>query len=250
MAINNPKFRAEFNKIFNSFQETYSKLEKLVEDKGLQERNKIIPKFLRLFRVRLLLVIGLKISFDTTYSLTTEEKIEKTYIQILKCCEAWFAYEGLVKLANADEKSDEVRFARISQTTFDEKYKTSKILRIYNDELRQWIGEERSKKREEQLKLYLTKLEAVMDVRAQFLKQCLKDFIVKIDGENDINHYNVLAMIYATRNVFVHKGESAHFGEIIYKHKHDMLELAYEYIILIMLKALEYYCDKQLFLNK
>lgn len=78
------------------------------------------------------------------------------------------------------------------------------------------------------------------------MKTKLTEFAHEIDAENDVNDYNVLAMIYATRNVFVHKGESAYFGEIIYKNKHDFLELSYDYIIVLMLKAMIYYCDKQL----
>lgn len=250
MALDNPKLNEEFKTLFESFKSKYAELEKIVEDKGKKYINKTISKPLRLFRVRLLLVTGMKITFDSTYSLTTKEKIEKTYIQIIKCCEARFAFEGLEKLADDSDKKGNKHITVFSQDTFDNKFNTAEILRNYNDELKDWIDKRKSENRKEQVKKYLIELEKVMSSGATFLKANLTEFANKVDDEKDVNDYNVLAMIYATRNVFVHKGESAYFGEIIYKNKHDFLELSYDYIMVLMLKAIIYYCDKQLSISK
>ncbi len=250
MALNNPKLNEEFKTLFKSFKGKYAELEKIVESKGAKDKNKIIPKSLRLSRVRLLLVTGMKIDFDATYSLTTKEKIEKTYIQIIKCCEAWFAFEGIQKLADDTDKKANKYLTVISQDTFNNKYKTAAILRIYNDELKKWLNEGEGEKRKEQVKKYVIELKKGMNPGANFLKDSLQEFADKINDETDANDYNILAMIYATRNVFVHKGESAYFGEIIYKNKHDFLELSYDYIIVLMLKTIIYYCDKQLVKSK
>lgn len=244
MALKNPKLNREFKTLFECFKDKYSELENIVKDKGENDRDEIIPKSLRLSRVRLLLVTGMKINFDDTYSLTTEEKIEKTYIQIIKCCEAWFAFEGIQKLADVIDKKEPKNPIVFSQDTFDNKFNSAVILRIYNDELKSWIVERESRDGKEQIKKYVIKLKNVM--YSNFLKELLQDFADNISSETDANDYHILAMIYATRNVFVHKGESAYFGEIIYKNKHDFLELSYDYIIVLMFKAIIYYCDKQL----
>jgi len=259
MALNNVKLNNEFKNLFESFKEKHSELEKIIESKGRRQIDIINPRALRLFRIRLRLVLGMKVDFDGTYSLTKDEKVRETYIQIIKCNEAWFAYESLELFADSTDKiarpspNKKAAFSEISQDTFDNKYQTSSILKIFNEELKEWVQKGRSGKRKDNVKDYLIDLSNVMYPGATSLKTYLTDFAQKIESGievNDlnieVNDLNILAMAYATRNVFVHKGESAFFGKITYSNKQDLLGLAYDYIVLLMLKAILYYYDKQI----
>lgn len=256
MALNNVKLRNEFEQLFETFKEKHTELEKIIESKGRTQVDIINPRALRLFRIRLRLVLGMKVDFDGKYSLTKDEKVRETYIQIIKCNEAWFAYEALELLADATDKiprpnpNRKAAFSEVSQDTFDHKYQTSDILKIFNDELKEWVKKGKSGKRRDNVKDYLIDLSNVMYPGATSLKTYLTDFSQRVDSGTEVNDLNILAMAYATRNVFVHKGESAFFGKITYSNKQDLLGLAYDYIILLMIKAILYYYDKQIVAHK
>jgi len=237
MVLNNSILNQEFLRLYDKFMKEHYRLSKLAKDKKKDDIDRIIPKPLRLLRVRLRLILGLVIDFDTTYSLTKAEKVKDTYIHIFKCNEAWFAYEGLIKLVQSKEKLERF-FYKIPQAHFQDNYQTQDILVQINEILLSILKIDKNKNEAQK---YLIELKNTMEPQAVFLKQCLQSFSVKIDSKGPITDFEILALIYATRNVFVHKGESAFFGEISYRTKCKLLEVGYDYMILLLLKSILYY---------
>ena len=101
MVLNSRETERMFKEEFKIFKKRHDELAKYA-NLNQSTFDDIIPRKLRMFRVRLRLVIGLKIDFDTQYSMVKSKPTADTYVEIIKCNESWFSYEGMKKYCESE----------------------------------------------------------------------------------------------------------------------------------------------------
>lgn len=232
-----------FPNLWRDFDEKHDRLARYA-NRHKSDFDTILPRELRLLRVRLKLVVGLKISFNPEYALVKNERTAKAYIEIIKCNEAWFTYEALIKLcALFDWKKTSIKSpVDIFDAETFELFEMFEILSAFNATFNDEIYA--TDKIAKDIEGYLAYMEHEIDSNS--LKAILIGVKNKITLKQPLLHKDILAIIYGTRNIFVHKGESAKAGTKNYKNKILLLRIVYDYMILFLLKVTNLGFDKQL----
>jgi hypothetical protein len=202
--------------MFQSY-EKYSASRKVLEE--LEQDNPV--RSLRLFDIRIRLAIDVQIDFKGEVSLTKTPDVKQTYIVLLKLMELWNAYEALSRfipdvsnhVARGTAKSriysqsflaDAGCLESLAQAAIAirQKYETSgtykKDFDIYSDRLAQdpYLG---------------ITLKADAESMLSFVK-----------GERSISGIEILSLIYAERNMYLHNGETVKMG-MRYGNRRDLL---------------------------
>ena len=131
MIPKNTDYKIAFKKLYKRIELEHERLKLLAKERKKDELDQILPRALRLLRVRYKVILGISFSFNEGISLTKTERVKNTYIEIFKNNEGWFAYEGLIKLVTSEvKKSDD--FAKIPDVYFKEHYKLADSIKIFN----------------------------------------------------------------------------------------------------------------------
>jgi len=204
----------------------------------------IFPRELRLFRVRLRLAIGLKISFDKNFAMVANEPTEKAYIEIMKCNEAWFSYEAMNKLCQKWnlKKISITSMADIFDAPTLTLFNIKNEIDNFNNEVKTVICA--NPKIAVDIEKYLTFLEGAVEKDA--LKNIIRPTISKITTKQDWENKEIFGVLYATRNISVHQGETAKSGVKFYKNKILLLKILYDYAILFQLKVVNFAFERQI----
>jgi len=243
MALNSKSAIVIFQAIFEDFKLNHDCLNAYANT-NISNFESIFPRELRLFRVRLRLTIGLKIGFNEDFAMVKNEPTKKTYIEILKCNEAWFAYESMKKmceiwnLTKANCRTPVDIFDSATLKNFD----NISVINEFNNQLQNEIYSNSSISTD--IKNYIYFL--IAEVESNSLKQVLQSIISKFTSMQNWEHKEILAVIYATRNIFVHEGETAKSGIKYYKNKITLLKILYDYIILFQLKLINYAFEQKI----
>lgn len=229
---------SESNKVFEQLREEYNSLYPLIKNHvkncGLVF-NDVVPRTLRLFRIRLNLCLGFDISFNTRFALVKDENVRSTYVIIMQCNEAWFAFESLVKHGNSLGITQHGGSAinKFNENSLSAVPQILECIRISNRRFRETIYSET--KRVVDIENYLKFLQNGSRPR---VRDALVSAESKISNNLDLEHFELLSIIYATRNLFVHEGETAKSGIKNYRNKIRILEITYDYLILLELSFL------------
>lgn len=241
--LNQENSNTLFTEIFNESNQEFEKL-KAIADFNTDEFDRIIPRHLRLFRIRLRLCIGIGISFNTKYAMVKNKKVKEAYVHILKCNEAWFAYEAMKKYAT------EIGITKSSIRTpvdiftierLNEIPRLEEIRLLSNQKIANIFGD--NPKSQEDIISHIDFL--IRNMNSNKLKEILESTKLKFTKKEDLDHKELLSLIYATRNVFVHKGETAKSGIKNYNNKIKLLKILYDYIILTELALLLFFYKKK-----
>jgi len=237
--LNQEESNIVFKEIFMEINQEYKSL-KTIADLNIDEFENIIPRNLRLFRIRLRLCIGIEINFNTQYALVKIKNVQEAYVHILKCNEAWFAYEAMKKYAT------EIGITKSSIKTPVDIFTREKLNEIPRlEEIRIMINKIivnkiiRKEKSQEDITNHIDFLNQNMNSKR--LKEILESTKTKLEENEGLDHKELLAIIYATRNVFVHKGETAKSGIRYYYNKIKLLKILYDYIILMELALMLFF---------
>ncbi len=216
-------------RLFKFYFEKY--LSKLDELKELTEED--FPRSLRLFDIRFRLALSLQISFDNSISYTKTETTRKTYRLILKLNDLWFAYEGLYKLLQEGNylrsnptKSDPFTQERIEEFELDE------CIDFFNDYLDAHFYT--NPRRKNDTESYIQHLIDHSTGRTQPL--LLENLKNNIQQEFEAPFNQILALIYAIRNMYVHNADSARTGVKQYQTKIELLKNCIDFLIISILK--------------
>ncbi len=240
MVLNSKTTQQIFETEFRELEINYDTLYKYTQKNGANFDD-IIPRKLRLFRIRLLLVIGLKIDFDTDYSLVKSKDTAATYTELMKCNESWFAYESMKKYCelkgwHKNERTSPVNFLNnetLQQLNIDP------ILSIYNNQIQAHISQLKGFKAD--MISYLNFLHNHLSNRAKTLKGFIQETIELFEMDKyEFNPPHIFATLYATRNLFVHRGEAAKSGVRSYNNKIILLKTIYDFSILFQLRVINY----------
>ena len=169
----------------------------------------ILPRELRLFRIRLRLSLGVKFSFDTKYALVKDAQVKEAYIMILRCNEAWFSYEAMKAycLSLGLTKTISTPVDIFTQQTLTDEFKLTGIINTINEILSKNVI--KSVKAREDIADYINFLEGHAKGN---LRGLLSATQTKIRNNESLVHKELLSIVYATRNIFVHAGETAKSG--------------------------------------
>jgi hypothetical protein len=214
-------------------------------NKNKSDFENIFPRELRLFRVRLRLAVGLKISFDKNFAMVKNEPTEKAYIEIMKCNEAWFSYEAMNKLChkwNLKKAPPITSIADIFDAPTLNLFNIKNEIDNFNNEVKTVICSNPNIASD--IAKYLTFLEGAVEKDA--LKNLIRPTINKITTKQDWESKEIFGVLYATRNIFVHQGETAKSGVKFYKNKILFLKILYDYAILFQIKVVNFAFEKQI----
>lgn len=240
MVLNSRETEKLFKEEFKIFKNRHDKLAKYANS-NKSTFDDIIPRKLRMFRVRLRLVIGLKIDFDTQYSMVKNKPTADTYVEIIKCNESWFSYEGMKKYCESENwnKADSNTPVDIFDANMMNSLQTNHIQSICNNQLNEKILKTASFKTDiiSYLDFLVNNLSNGAVTLKRFISQAQTSF-----NQNPIslNHIHIFSIIYGTRNIFVHRGESAKSGVKYYRNKIALLKILYDFMILFQLKTMNY----------
>lgn len=215
--------KTKFNQDFDEYKLKFKNLNELYENQ--------IGKSLRSFDVRFRLALSLQIGFDNEISYTKTENTRKTYNLIFKLNEYWFAYEGLYKLCdevgflkNSAKKQDPFTVEKITE------FELSTSVDVFGDYLKDSIY--LKPKQKEDFISYLTYLKTnSMTAQANLLS----NFINKVESDTLPQFTEILSLIYAIRNLYVHNTDTAKSGVQYYSTKISILKNCNDFLILSIL---------------
>ncbi len=200
--------------LFNQLQIDIEKKHNKLYEFALQNKNLdlVIPRALRLFKIRLNLAIGLKIDFNDQYAQTKDKKTKDTYIQIYKCNEAWFSYESMEIACENLHLLKNVSTNNKIEYLYNVKCGISKFKKIHtscNTLIKQGIYDKI--KVYQDIKKYIAFLESNPFIKPAISSK-LAEASIKINTKKYLRHKEILAIAYASRNIFLHGGETAKTG--------------------------------------
>lgn len=243
MALNSDGTNQLFQPLFEDFKLNHDYIKEHYE-KNKSQKEDIFPKELRLFRVRLRLAIGLVIDFDEDYAMVKREGLRDTYIEIMKCNEAWFSYESMKVMC------DEWNLTKANSPKYDifdaenlAKFNISDITELCNAQIKNQIYS--SSTITDDVKCYLLYLTQSNTIR-NGLRNTINPIINKIENNQEWLPKEIFSVIYATRNIFVHNSDTAQSGIKYVKNKILLLKILYDYIILFQLKVINFAFDTKI----
>jgi len=191
------------------------------------------PKTLRLFDIRLRLALSLQIGFDNTISFTNTDTIRKIYGLILRLNDLWFVYEGLYKLCSESQylksnptKSDPFTGEKTTELLLDNS--VSNFGEYLNNNIYQ----------NSRLKIdFLNYLQYLINnSKGATQLKLLNGFKNKATNNINPKFNEILSLIYALRNMYVHNTDTAKSGIEHYRTKNLLLKNCNDFMILISLK--------------
>lgn len=191
------------HQLIDRFEQNYSELYRLSQNNLSRE--------LRLFNIRFRLGIDIIIDFGGKTSLTKTSDVRNTYKLIIQLMETWNSYEAMVhyiRSCGRYQMSNDSIFLTFSQTLLN----TYGCLSILNDginEIHSKYNQNNVFKRD--FNQYIGRIQQDTRIRQRLTEYCTK---VKnyFEGTDTVSGIELLALIYAERNLYYHNGETAKMG--------------------------------------
>ena len=223
----------EIKILFDDYNQKFDSLKELLQDE--------LPRSLRLFNIRLRLAVDIQIDFLGDVSLTKTKEVRDTYVLLIKLMESWNAYEALfhyVKTTGKYANFKESIFKVYSQTFLTE-VGSLDILKQTLDILKtKYINDNNFKADFEQ---YIKRIEDDDRIKAKLTESC-KNTLEYFEGQKSISGIEILALIYAERNMYYHNGETAKMG-MRYTNRQYLInqftDCFYRHILMLTSKILE-----------
>ncbi|MEM5871733.1 MAG: hypothetical protein QW051_02560 [Candidatus Aenigmatarchaeota archaeon] len=189
--------------LFVNYNQSFERLKDLLQDE--------LPRSLRLFNIRLRLAFDIQIDFKGEISLTKTKEVKKTYVLLIKLMEIWNAYEALFHYAKDTKKYVNVKesiYKAYSQTLLNEVGSLT-ILKNTLDELKKKYDSNKNFKSD--FKQLIKRIEDDDRIRPNLTESC-KSIVEYFEGNKTISGIEMIALIYAERNMYYHNGETAKMG--------------------------------------
>lgn len=213
-----------FSNLFNDYRKAFSEYEEL------KERTRI-PEDILKTDIRIRLALSLKIEFDSSISYTRTQPTQLFFTLIFKLVEIWFAYEGVYSLCEKEgigksdrTKSDPFTSAKISELGLDDI--TNKFIRYQNKNIYRVV-----KTLPDFIK-YVDHLKVNSTGKTQ--KMLLDKYSDNAKRKKKPEFNQVLSLIYAIRNMYVHKIETPLTGVENYSTKIETIKNCNDFLTLVM----------------
>jgi len=229
-----PAHKALFKQLFTSYQQTYAAYWTIPTTQR-QAPHSIVRKF----DVRMRLALGLQISFDTAYAQTRTPEIAHLYKLTLKINEAWFAYEALlsicasanlVKLQKVGSKTKMLNTDPFEFDTLNSFSLSGEIL-AFNEHLQTNLLHKNNLRAD-----VIGYVHHLIEHSGPGLRKTIRRCLRKINGNKQLHFVDILNLIYAIRNLYVHNGDAAKTGVKNYTTKIKLLENIADFLLLICVK--------------
>ena len=228
------KMNQEIRNLFDNYNQKYDSFKELLEDE--------LPRTLRLFNIRLRLAIDIQIDFKGEISLTKTKEVRDTYVLLIRMMESWNAYEALYhyvkdtagKYANTKESI----YKTYSQTFLTE-VGSLDILKQTLDTFKDKYNSDNNFKAD--FKQFIKRIEDDDRIRTKLTDSC-KSIVEYFEGTKNISGIEIIALIYAERNMYYHNGETAKMGMRYTNRQFLIKELTdcfYRHILMLISKILE-----------
>ncbi len=193
----------EIGILFEEYNRSFEKLKVLQRD--------LMPRSLHLFNIRIRLALDVIIDFKGEISLTKSKEVRDTYILIIRLMESWNAYEALFHYAKDINKCSNPNggiYKAYSQMFLME-IGTLSIFRNNLEELRLKYSTENSFKNN--FVQLINRIQEDDRIKPRLSSDCkvIMDFF---EGGKEISGIEIIALIYAERNMYYHNGETAKMG--------------------------------------
>jgi hypothetical protein len=189
--------------LFDKYNQSFDKLKDLLQDE--------LPRSLRLFNIRLRLALDIEIDFKGEISLTKSKEVRSTYVLLIKLMESWNAYEALIHYVRDTKKyanTKESVYKAYSQTLLKE-VGSLPILKQTLDQLKSKYNSDNNFKHD--FKQLIKKIETDGRIRPNLTESCIS-ILEYFEGNKNISGIEIIALIYAERNMYYHNGETAKMG--------------------------------------
>lgn len=232
-----PNFNIDFKNEFETYLNKFDTLKELSEGS--------IEKALRIFDIRFRLSLNLKHSFsinDLGY-LKTEETRE-TYKLILQLCDYWFVFESFLTLL----KHEELVKVNTSKTDLftkeiEELFFVNIIIDNFNLEIFRYSNKS-TKSRNDLLNL-MSSIHQSPNCKGN-QKVNMESIVKKFEKSNNFNLKDILTLVYALRNQYVHNGDTAKTGVSYYITKQTLVFLLNNALIKIIFQISNYILDRKI----
>lgn len=225
-----------FSSLFKDYRRTFSEYEEL------KERTRIPDDILKT-DIRIRLALSLIIEFDSSISYTRTPPTRLFFTLIFKLVEIWFAYEGIYSLCEKEgicksdrTKSDPFTSAKISELGLDDI--TNKFIRYQKKNIYGVV------KTQPDFIKYLDHLMKNSTGKTQ--KMLLDRFIINAKGKKKPDFNQILSLIYAIRNMYVHKIETPLTGVENYSTKIETIKNCNDFLTLVNLKIATFILNKRI----
>ena len=194
--------------------------------------------------VKMRLAFGIsEIRLNNRFVSDKQEELKYCHLLYYKLADLWFAYETYIKFFKLVVESNKDKITWLDanvHSSYAISNQISNALSLVNTEFTTTYDDSLKKK---ELEDYLN---YCFEQATHTQKTRLTIIIGKIAQTSfNLTHTDILTIIYAIRNNFVHNGESTVVPDNFdYKNKGKLLKILYPYLCLILLKSINLTCKR------
>lgn len=239
LAITTSESKLFFDWFFELYEDSFKKMNEALEGSISQQ--------FRLFDIRLNMSLSTKISLDSSFRYSGTDSAREVSKLTLKLSNIWFCYEALISACasfglNTNKKS---KVNAISEDIIYElicDYDFRDVLWEF------WGNNGRLIKSHEKFHSDLQKFVMYLEQGAtsKEQKKILLSVYNKFTNNEDFSVPEILALIYAIRNQYVHAGDTPKSGVNYYTTKISILKNAHDFLVLFCLRLGTLIMDKKL----
>ncbi len=200
------------------------------------KQGKLINEFHRL-NTRLDLVNGTKISFNKTIK---GDDYKSSLSKLIKLNDIWFTYEAFLNFLYADKKVANIKSKTetFSSTIYESStdVDAKSVLDEVNEILRENILNNNNR-----INDFSNLIDALKVNAGKRQKKLLDSSLLSIKKGNNLNHRELMGIVYAIRNSFVHSGNTSIQDIGNYKLSMRLFDVLGDFILLSICKIFKYY---------
>ena len=220
-------------KLFGQYNSNYKKL------KGLLLGN--IPRSLRVFDIRFRLALDIQIDFNGEVSYTKTKEVRETYILITKLMETWNAYEALFHYVKNLDKLKVSIYQAYSETFLSEVGSLGLLKNILDNLKSEYKTKQNFRNDFDQ---YIYRIQKDDKIKPKLTTKCFST-LEYFKDEKVISGIEIIALIYAERNMYYHNGETAKMG-MKYSNRQILIKSYLYCLTEHTLKLTNYILDKEI----
>ncbi len=205
-----------------------------------------IDKDIRLFDIRLQMALSTNIIFNSGFRYAKTDTSKEVSRLTLRLLNVWFSYESLLNACNnssllinkskTTSLSEDILEELLGEYQFE--IMTESFWKHHSDKVHS------SSKYREDSQRYIDYLKDGATSKSQ--KRALHNIFNIFTNNEDMTINDVLSLVYAVRNQYVHSGESPKSGVKYFTTKIEVLKNAHDFLVLLCLRLATLVIDKRL----
>ena len=190
-------------KTFNDYERLFESLKTKLKDK--------FPRSLSLFNIRFRLAHDILIDFKGEISMTKSMGVRNTYKLIIRLMETWNSYEALFHYVKELGKycNPKENITKVYSQTFLNQIGSLSLLKTKLDSIKDLYESNNIFKND--FAQLIQRIDDDDRIRPK-LKAACNSVLEYFDNKKSISGIEIIALIYAERNMYYHNGETAKMG--------------------------------------